>query len=39
MNMKPPAALEPGVITERHYALSWLVRDGAAEWDDVQTAT
>ncbi len=34
-----PAGLEPGVVLERHYALNWLVRDGNADWDDVQTAT
>lgn len=34
-----PAGLEPGVVLERHHALNWLVRDGDADWDDVQTAT
>jgi hypothetical protein len=31
--------LVPGVVSERHYALNWLVKYGDAEWDDVQTPT
>jgi hypothetical protein len=34
-----PASVEPGVVTERHYALNWLVRFENAEWDDVTTPT
>jgi len=32
---KPPEALHPGIVYERYYALSWLVRAGDANWDDV----
>ena len=32
-----PAALDPGVTQERHYALNWLVMEQA--WDDITTAT
>jgi Domain of unknown function (DUF4272) len=35
----PLAGLEPGVVTERHHALNWLVRFEDAEWDDVDTPT
>jgi len=31
--------LDPGVLLERYYALNWLVQQGGAEWDDVQTST
>lgn len=31
--------IEPGVVLERHYALSWLTRFEEAEWDDVSTPT
>lgn len=31
--------LNPGVITERHHALNWLVRFEDAAWDDVTTPT
>ena len=31
--------LTPGVITERHHALNWLVRFEDADWDDVSTPT
>lgn len=31
--------LVPGVVSERHHALNWLVRHHDAEWDDVQTPT
>lgn len=34
-----PAALEPGVILERHRALNWLVQFDNADWDDVDTPT
>jgi hypothetical protein len=36
---EPPAGLEPGVISERHHALNWLVRFEDADWDDVTTPT
>jgi hypothetical protein len=32
-----PAALDPGVTQERHYALNWLVMEQA--WDDITTET
>jgi hypothetical protein len=32
-----PAALDPGVTEERHYALNWLVMEEA--WDDIETHT
>lgn len=31
--------VEPGVVLERHYALSWLTRFEEAEWDEVSTPT
>ena len=34
-----PAGLDPGVTTERHYALNWLIGDGDEAWDDVNTNT
>ncbi|MEO7716075.1 MAG: DUF4272 domain-containing protein [Capsulimonas sp.] len=37
--LSPPAQLEPGVISERHHALNWLVRFENADWDDVDTPT
>ncbi|MFZ2988360.1 MAG: DUF4272 domain-containing protein [Ideonella sp.] len=40
LNRRPiPFGLDPDLITERHHALNWLVRDGAKEWDDVETNT
>jgi hypothetical protein len=36
---EPPAGIVPGVVTERHYALNWLVRFEGADWDDVDTPT
>ena len=35
----PPAELDSGVISERHYALNWLVCFEDADWDDVDTPT
>ena len=32
-------SLVPGVVLERHYALSWLVCFENADWDDVDTPT
>lgn len=32
-----PSNLDPGVVSERHYALNWLV--GPSEWDNVSTDT
>lgn len=34
-----PAALNPGVTEERHYALNWLIGYGEQAWDDVTTDT
>jgi hypothetical protein len=34
-----PAALDPGVTHERHYALNWLVGYLEQAWDDVSTDT
>jgi hypothetical protein len=34
-----PAALDPGVVAERHYALNWITRFADADWDDVDTPT
>ena len=34
-----PAALEPGVTLERHYALNWLIGYMEQEWDDISTDT
>jgi hypothetical protein len=36
---KAPAALEPGVTLERHYALNWLIGYMEQEWDDISTDT
>jgi Domain of unknown function (DUF4272) len=36
---KAPAALEPGVTMERHYALNWLIGYMEQEWDDISTDT
>lgn len=37
---EPPAGLEPGVVTERHYALNWLVgHGGGADWDEINPHT
>lgn len=33
----PPGRLVPGVVTERHHALSWLVGHGGQPWDEVST--
>jgi len=33
-----PATLQPGIVYERRYALSWLVGDGE-DWDNVPTDT
>jgi hypothetical protein len=38
-NAPAPAALEPGVVFERHYALNWLTGFQRAAWDDVDTPT
>lgn len=35
----PPPNLDPGVVSEWHYALNWLIGYGDAEWDDVSTDT
>jgi hypothetical protein len=35
---RTPAALDPGVTEERHYALNWLIGTERA-WDDVTTDT
>lgn len=37
--LDPPAALEPGVVQERHYALNWLIGYYDEGWDDVSTNT
>jgi len=34
-----PAALDPGVTEERHYALNWLIGSNEQTWDDVTTDT
>jgi len=34
-----PARLSPDVLMERHHVLNWLIRDGDADWDNVQTNT
>ncbi len=34
-----PAALDPGVTEERHYALNWLIGYNEEAWDDVTTST
>ena len=34
-----PAALEPDVTMERHYALNWLIGYMEQEWDDISTDT
>ena len=40
INQKPvPEGLLPGVVTERHRALNWLVRFENADWDDVDMPT
>lgn len=36
---EPPVLLEPGVISERHYALNWLIQFENRDWDNVQTPT
>lgn len=36
---KMPGGLHPGVVSERHHALNWLIGYDAAEWDDVSTDT
>ena len=35
---KMPSELDPGIVCERRYALSWLVGWGS-DWDDVPTDT
>ncbi|MGL4236850.1 DUF4272 domain-containing protein [Tabrizicola sp.] len=35
----PPAALDPGVVFERHYALNWLIGYLGQAWDDISTDT
>lgn len=35
-----PAALDGGIVMERHYALNWVVgADGGAPWDEIQPTT
>lgn len=34
-----PAALDPGVIQERHHALNWLIGYDEQDWDHVSTDT
>lgn len=34
-----PAALDPGVTEERHYALNWLIGSNEQTWDHVTTDT
>lgn len=34
-----PAALDPGVTEERHYALNWLIGSNEQAWDHVTTDT
>lgn len=36
---QPPAALDPGVTEERHYALNWLIGYNEQAWDEVTTDT
>lgn len=36
---EPPAGLNPGVISERHHALNWLVGFEDKPWDEVDTPT
>jgi hypothetical protein len=36
---KAPAALDPGVVMERHYALNWLFGYMEQNWDDISTDT
>jgi hypothetical protein len=38
-NQPAPAALDPGVVQERHYVLNWLIGFSDQEWDDVTTDT
>lgn len=35
----PPESLNPGIVLERHYALSWLTRFEPCDWDDISTPT
>lgn len=35
MGKEAPAALHPGIVYERYYALRWLMRTGDADWDAV----
>jgi hypothetical protein len=35
----PPGALNPNVVTERHYTLNWLIGYLNQEWDDISTDT
>ncbi len=35
-----PAALDGGIVMERHYALNWVIgADGSAPWDEIQPRT
>lgn len=36
---KAPAALEPEVTMERHYAMNWLIGSMDQAWDDISTDT
>lgn len=36
---EPPNELDGGVVSERHYALNWLVRFEESDWDVVDTPT
>jgi hypothetical protein len=35
----PPGALNPDVVSERHYTLNWLIGYLNQEWDDISTDT
>ncbi len=35
----PPAALHPGIVYERHYALNWLYGYAGLGWDEMRTDT
>ena len=36
---RPPAALSPGIVLERDYAIRWVIGQGGAAWDDVRCDT
>jgi hypothetical protein len=36
---EPPAGVDPDVVMERHYVLTWLVGYGDLDWDEVTTDT